>query len=127
MLPHKINVVVTEPVVKVNTTIPDNLRVVGMVPNVYTSADYNRLTNKPTLNGEVITGDKTSFDYKLAYVYEQGIASDTWTITHNLNRHPSVTVVDSGDTVVIGYITYLDDNSLEIKFNGAFKGKAYLN
>lgn len=127
MLPHKINVTVTDPVVKVNATIPDNLSVVGSVPNIYTDNDYEKLTNKPTLNGEVITGDKTSFDYKLAYVYEQGEASDTWSITHNLNRHPSVTVVDSADTVVVGYVTYLDDNSLEIKFNGAFKGKAYLN
>ena len=63
----------------------------------------------------------------LWYVHEQGEANEVWTITHNLDRHPSVTVVDSGDNVVIGYVTYLDNNNLEVKFNGAFKGKAYLN
>lgn len=125
MLPRKINVTV-KGVTKVTTSLPDNISVRGCVPGVVVG-DYNKLRNLPTLNGEVIKGDKTSFDFKLAYIHEQGEASDTWQITHNLKRFPSVTVVDSGDNVVIGFIAYLDDNSLEIKFNGAFKGKAYLN
>lgn len=126
MLPRKINVSIKDCVAKVNTTIPGNVSVKGCIPNGMMN-DYERLRNLPTLNGEKIIGDKTSFDYKLAFVYEQGEASDLWRIEHNLNRHPSVTVVDTGDNVVIGYITYIDDNILEIKFNGAFKGKAYLN
>lgn len=63
----------------------------------------------------------------LWYVYEQGVSSDTWRITHNLNRNPSVTVVDSANNVVVGFVTYIDNNTVEIHFNGAFKGKAYLN
>ena len=63
----------------------------------------------------------------LWYIHEQGEAAELWTVTHNLNRHPSVTIVDSGDNVVIGYVTYLDNNNFEVKCNGAYKGKAYLN
>lgn len=63
----------------------------------------------------------------LWYIHEQGIASDVWEINHNLNKYPSVTVVDSGDNVVIGYVTYVDKNNVIVNFNGAFKGKAYLN
>ena len=61
------------------------------------------------------------------YVHEQGIASDTWVINHNLNKRPSITIVDSADNVVEGAEKYIDNNTIEIYFNGAFKGKAYLN
>lgn len=61
------------------------------------------------------------------YTHEQGIAANVWTINHNLNKHPSVMVVDSGGTVVSGNITYIDTNTIELTFNAAFKGTAYLN
>ena len=34
------------------------------------------------------------------FIYEQCTSSDTWVIIHNLNRYPSVTVVDSAGTVL---------------------------
>lgn len=61
------------------------------------------------------------------YIHDQGEASDTWEINHRMRKFPSVTVVDSTDTVVEGSVTYNDENNLTINFNGAFKGKAYLN
>ncbi len=125
MLPRKIDVTVSG-VTKVNTTIPDNVTVTGCIPNGMMT-DYNKLRNLPTLNGEVIKGDKTSFDYKLAFVYEQAVAANVWEIAHNLNREPSVTVVDTANNVVVGYVTYIDKNNIVVTFNAAFKGKAYLN
>jgi hypothetical protein len=61
------------------------------------------------------------------FYHEQSIPSDIWTITHNLNKHPAVIVVDSADNVVIGDVTYLSLNAVKIIFIGAFSGKAYLN
>jgi hypothetical protein len=61
------------------------------------------------------------------YVHDQAISSTTWTIQHNLNRFVSVMVVDSSDRVVEGAITYVDSNSIQISFNAAFTGQAYLN
>lgn len=61
------------------------------------------------------------------YVHEQGIASDVWVIEHNLNKHPSVTIVDSAENEVIGEIEYISNNIVEVKLKGASKGKAYLN
>lgn len=61
------------------------------------------------------------------YVHDQAEASDRWNINHKMRKYPSVTVVDSTDTVVEGSVTYIDENNLAINFNGAFKGKAYLN
>jgi hypothetical protein len=66
----------------------------------------------------------SSFQY---YVFNQNTPSTTWTITHNLGRRPSVTVVDSAGTVVIGEVTYTSDNALTIQFSAGFSGQAYLN
>lgn len=66
------------------------------------------------------------------YTHTQSAASATWTITHNLNKFPSVTVIDSGDSVVQGEILYNSANQLTLTFyagggTSAFSGKAYLN
>lgn len=61
------------------------------------------------------------------YTFTQSPASATWTIVHNLAAFPSVEIVDSAGTRVIGDITYIDNNSLTVQFVAAFGGKAYLN
>ena len=61
------------------------------------------------------------------YIFNQGTPSASWTITHNLGRFPSVTVVDSGGNVVTGDVKYLDTNTLQATFSGGFSGTAYLN
>ena len=68
----------------------------------------------------------------ITYTHNQSTTSNTWTIPHNLNRFPSVTVVDSADTIVYGTVVYNSANQLTITFfEGssalAFQGKAYLN
>lgn len=70
----------------------------------------------PTKGG----GDKT-------YIHKQVIASNTWEITHNLYKYPSVSVVDTGGNVVIGDVEYTSLNTLVIKFTAPFSGTAYLN
>lgn len=62
------------------------------------------------------------------YEYEQGIPSDMWTITHNLDKSPSVSVVDSANEVQFpDEIIYNSTNSITLKFVAPFKGKAFLN
>ena len=55
------------------------------------------------------------------------VAAAKWTITHNLGKYPSVTVVDSANTVVVGNVDYTTSNSLVITFNAAFSGCVFLN
>lgn len=62
------------------------------------------------------------------FVFEQGIASDTWVIEHNLNKHPSVTVVDSSGYVRIpNDIKYDNENQITVYLISEFTGKAFLN
>jgi hypothetical protein len=61
------------------------------------------------------------------YTHSQGVASDTWIITHNLGCKPSVTIVDSGGNVQIGEVLYNNDNQVTVTFSASFSGYAYLN
>lgn len=61
------------------------------------------------------------------FTFTQSTPSNTWTITHNLGKHPSITVVDSANNVVEGDYEYIDNNNVVLTFSGAFSGKAYLN
>lgn len=61
------------------------------------------------------------------FVFEQAIPSDVWYIEHNLNKYPSVSIVDSAGSVVMGDVLYVDKNKVVLTFIGQFNGKAYLN
>lgn len=80
---------------------------------------------QPSINvsvGGVIGGGNDAH-----FVFAQEQNSDEWQIEHNLNKHPSVTIVDSGENIVYAEVEYTDLNNLIIRFNGANSGKAYLN
>ena len=96
-----------------------------------TSNNYNDLANKPSINGVALAGNKTSEELNIiedkTFVYTQAVSSDVWEIKHNLDKYPAVTVVDSGNSVVVGEIVYIDKNNIRITFASAFSGKAYFN
>ena len=60
------------------------------------------------------------------FVYMQGTPSDTWVIDHDMQCHPSVTVIDSGNNQVEGSVTYNSINKITITFTAGFSGKAIL-
>ena len=96
-----------------------------------TSDNYNDLSNKPSINGVVLVGNKTGEElgivYDKTFVYNQATSSDVWEIEHNLDKYSSVTVVDSGGSVVVVEIVYINKKNVQITFTSAFSGKAYLN
>lgn len=61
------------------------------------------------------------------FVYTQNTPASVWSVTHNLGKRPSVTIVDTGENVVIGEVKYTDNNSVVLTFTAAFSGKAYFN
>lgn len=115
-----------------NVSFPSNSTFnVGMGQVNAVSSDYNKLNNKPSINGVTLVGNKTNKDLGIEgdkhFLFVQAIASDVWEIKHDLNKYPSVTIVDSADSVVTGDVAYIDENNVRLTFSGAFSGKAYLN
>jgi hypothetical protein len=63
----------------------------------------------------------------VTYVFTQASPSALWTIAHNLDNYPSVTVTDSTEREVEGDVQYQDANTLTVGFSAPFSGVAYLN
>jgi hypothetical protein len=61
------------------------------------------------------------------YTFTQLAPVHLWDIVHNLNRYPSVTVIDSGGSEILPTIIYLDDDHIQLSFDNITSGKAYLN
>lgn len=61
------------------------------------------------------------------FEFSQTVPSSRWEIEHQLDKFPSVTIVDSAGSVVVGDIEYIDSDNVVITFQSAFAGKAYLN
>ena len=79
------------------------------------------------INGYIGVPATPGGDVDKHYTHVQGVPNVQWNITHNLEKKPSVTVVDSADTDVMGEIIYIDNNNVQLNFSAAFSGKAYLN
>ena len=95
---------------------------IGIVNGVpkYQTASYT-IEDLGTYFGETVgISDKT-------YRHIQGLPSNTWVITHNLNKYPSVTVQDSAGSIVLGEITYNSLNTITLTFSGSFSGQAHFN
>ena len=63
----------------------------------------------------------------VTFVHVQSPPSSVWVVQHNLNRQPSVTVVDTGDSVVIPDVHYDSPMQVTLRFDSMTSGKAYLN
>lgn len=63
----------------------------------------------------------------LSEVFTQNVPATIWSITHSLNKKPSVTILDSAGTEVCGSIEYISNTMIEVQFNVAFSGMALLN
>ena len=101
-------------------------------PGTSTVIDYNSLINLPKVNGTTLIGEKTTEDLGLepsdkTFTYVQSTPSAEWIITHNLNKYPSVVVVDNNSVAKLGDIKYLDMQRVQISFDQPFSGRAFLN
>lgn len=67
-----------------------------------------------------------TFTTSQRFVYEQAVPSPTWAFSHPLGGFPSISVVDSAKTQVIGEVTYVSETDVIIEFGSPFAGFAFL-
>jgi len=103
-------------------TIAGNLSVTGAIQDSTASPGA-----QAQILSSTVTGTRWVDFTSSTFVFTQGVAATTWNITHNLNKFPSITVIDTGNTVVTGEYTYIDTNNVTLTFSAGFAGKAYLN
>ena len=86
------------------------------------SNDNNSNSNNSNNNGGNLNNSNTPT--VLSYPFAP---TTLFSINHNLNRNPNVTIIDSSGQVVIGDIWYIDLNKLYITFSTATGGTVNLN
>lgn len=115
------------PGVLIDSGLPSNL--VGVDGDIYIDSDTGSYYG-PKANGVWSLTAVYSLDGALTqnqrHVHTQASVSSSWTITHALGGRPSVTVVDSAGTVIIGEVKYNSDTEVVVSFTSPFSGFAYL-
>ena len=120
-------------VATIENNIGSKVTTLGDLANV--SSTVNEESTKDTMmfkdagrnEWRAISVEEVSEITDKTFVYTQGTAKNTWTIVHNLNKYPTVSVIDSAKTVVIGEVRYDSLNQVTLLFASAFSGMATLN
>ena len=124
---------VTEQVQQVSLSIEENVTPETLELNEFpqvvtlnitensTEVDVDIVENKQEVHIIIASGSD------LHYQHNQLVPLAEWVIEHFLLKHPSVTIVDSAGSAVIGDVVYNSLNKLTVYFSSAFAGTAYLN
>lgn len=111
---------------RISTYIKDS-NITGEDKVIGSDAQNNNATVNFPLSG-ILTYVKNNVTFTSStVVHTQSVASNIWTIDHNMDKFPSVSIVDSIDNVVIGEILYSTSNRVILTFSAPFSGSAYLN
>ena len=63
----------------------------------------------------------------VSYRHIQNVLSTVWTVNHNLDFYPNVTVYNSAGSMVEGTVNHINPVSLTITFSDQISGKAHLS
>lgn len=108
------------------TTYPvaDNLVVeLALVENVSAVTSVNGKTGAVVIDYPDIGANPVNH---VRYVHNQATIANEWTINHNLNFFPNVTVLDNQNRILETDLVYLNSNTVKIVMNSASSGTAYL-
>lgn len=128
----EIKVVFQEPTIKVRQVEPGTINVKQSSPD----SVGVKFLSVPSIKVKQITPD--AIDVKIKHLtvieggsdknYEQSfLTSSSVLVTHNLDKRPSVTVIDSADTEIICDVIYEDNNNLTVVFSSSFSGVVICN
>jgi hypothetical protein len=59
------------------------------------------------------------------YTHKQGTLSDTWQITHLLNKKPSIIVIDKKGREVVPTVIHNSNTRCTVQFSKPYAGEAY--
>jgi hypothetical protein len=99
-------------------TIPNQVIVQEQRIDVNVDDEAQNLIMLTTLSSQFVLTNR--------FTFTQAQAASTWTINHTLGGKPSVTIVDSANTVVYGEVQYVSNSQVVVVFSAPFSGFAFL-
>jgi len=110
-----------------------SLNVSIQLPNGQTTSVTQSTSNNITVSSAVVqTSGAGDGDKHYTHVFTNlswtAVGTDKeQTITHNLDKYPSVAIIDNFGRVLIVEVDYIDSNTVKLTCSGSFSGKAYFN
>lgn len=118
-----------------DTLIPNNYGVYNVTSVTVDAGNnnfYDLVLSYKSGNGTLTDGQFYSIilfagAQDLHFEFQQASGATVWTINHNLDKFPSVTIKLADGTQVQALVTHTNNNTLTITFSGENSGTAYLN
>lgn len=111
-----------------------------MTAPTYLDSELGKINSKPTIQTSSGPGDADKIpstgvtgkiDLSLqapeTYTHVQNVTANIWTVNHNLGKKPSITILDSAGSEVVGAVQYISDNQVVISLDYAISGTAQAN
>ena len=122
-------------VLSVGNTATNDITLIGDInaSNAHITGSIYDSNNSSGTAGQILSSKVTETEWidvpstDKTYIYIQASPSTTWNINHNLDKFPSVSVVNINNVLLYGQVTYVDSNNITIEFSAGFSGKAYMN
>ena len=80
-----------------------------------------------TIAEDGVTVSPIEIESDKTYVHTQSISATEWLVQHDLDKYPSVQIINSDGRVIIGEIQHTDENNLAVRFEYALTGSVYCN
>lgn len=102
------------------------------IDNGYELDELHNVRITSPSNGQVLTYNSGLWENQASsgdknYSYVQTAPASVWSVTHSLNKYPSVSVFDSSGNEVEGDVAYSNLNQVVLTFSSAFAGTATFN
>lgn len=108
--------------------IPIDKRIIGKMITVGPNAQGNY--NLYTFKSGVLNQNLTIVDFSKSsdknFVHEQNNPDTTWSFSHNLNKIPSVVILDTNGNLILASVEATKTN-VTVNFSAPMLGKAVLN
>ena len=81
----------------------------------------------PSLQSELNSKQNVSTNYDDKTYQQSFVSQASVTVTHNLNKYPSVTIIETTGDEIIGSIQHISQNQFIVTFSSATGGIIYCN
>lgn len=98
---------------------------VSVAQDVIAIVDSSTNETKKITVSELVANSGASTDKN--HVHNQISSSSSWVVNHGLNKFPSVTIVDSAGTTVVGEVVHNSNMQATLVFSAPFSGQAFFN
>lgn len=103
------------------------VRFTDLIDTINSYADYGGYFLMVTLAEDGVTVSPIQVESDKNYRHLQPVAANEWTVQHNLDKYPSVQVINDDGRIITGEVQHVDVNNLVVRFEFQLTGSVNCN